>query len=255
MRTVVRLTIGVLAALAAASAASAEVHLTIQGGRVTLVAKDATVRQILAEWERVGRTKVINAERIAGGPLTLEMTNVPEQKALDMLLRSVSGVLLAPRAVAIDNLSAFERIIVMPPSAAPPPPATPPPASGQGAFQPPRAADDDQEERPNPGGGPQNRGPAFVFPQPQVVNPQAPNPPGALGGQTQQPTLVFPPQGVTGAPPPISAYPGVSPSATPAGVSVPGMVVPAPAAPPGQVVPAPAPMPGPGFPPPTRQGQ
>jgi len=31
-------------------------QLTIQDGRVSLIAKDATVRQILAEWARIGQT-------------------------------------------------------------------------------------------------------------------------------------------------------------------------------------------------------
>ena len=43
--------------MSVASTASADVQLTIQNGRVTLVAKDATVRQILAEWARVGQTQ------------------------------------------------------------------------------------------------------------------------------------------------------------------------------------------------------
>ena len=30
--------------------------------------------QILAEWARVGRTHVVNAERMTGGPLTLQLT-------------------------------------------------------------------------------------------------------------------------------------------------------------------------------------
>jgi hypothetical protein len=250
MRTLARLAFGALAVVGAASTASADVHLTIQSGRVTLIAKDATVRQILAEWERVGQTKVINADRIAGGPLNLEMTNVPEQQALDVLLRSVSGVVLAPRAgAAIDNLSAFERIIVMPPSIAPLPLNNPPPAIGQPPFQQQqRLADDDQDDRPTPGGGPQNRGgPVFVFPQPQNTNPQVPNlpmpnvPPGAFG-QQPQPTLVFPQPAMPGAPPPVIPYPGVATGTPPVGVSVPGMVAPAPAPPPGQ----------PGFPPPPR---
>ena len=50
------------------------------------MAKDATVRQILAEWARVGQTKIVNVERIPGGPLTLELNNVPEAQALDILL-------------------------------------------------------------------------------------------------------------------------------------------------------------------------
>jgi hypothetical protein len=245
IRTMVRGTFAILAVLTAASTASADVRLTIQGGRVTLIAKDATVRQILAEWERVGQTKVINAERIPGGPLNLELINVPEQKALDVLLRLVSGVVLAPRVGPIGNLSSFERIVVMTPSSGPPPSNNLPPAAGQAPFQQPRVADDDQEDRPNPG-GPQNRGgPVFAFPQPQVANPQMPNlPPVNPGSQAQQPPLVFPQQ----APPPVapsSVAPAGGPTGTgtmPVGVSVPGMVPAAPAPQPGQ----------PGFPPPPR---
>ena len=245
MRTLARLTFGVLAVIGAASTASADVHLTIRGGRVTLIARDATVRQILAEWERVGQTKVINADRIAGGPLNLELTNVPEQQALDVLLRSVSGVVLAPRAGTIDNLSAFERIIVMPPSVAPQPSNNTAPAIAQAPFQQPqRLADEDQDDRPNRGG------PVFAFPQPQTTNPQMPNlpmpnaPPGGFGGQQQQqqPALVFPQPAIPGAPPPVMPAPGVSTGQPAAGVSVPGMVAPAPSAVPGQ----------PGFPPPPR---
>src|ERR1700720_2870779 len=176
MRTLARLTFGFLAVVGIASTASADVHLTIQRGRVTLIARDATVREILAEWERVGHTKVINADRVAGGPLNLELTDVAEQKALDVLLRSVSGVVLAPRAGALDNLSTFERIIVMPPSVAPQPLNSPTAAAGPATFQQQRLADDDQDG-PTPGGVPQNRGgPVFVFPQPQNTNQQMPNP-------------------------------------------------------------------------------
>ena len=79
------LAVGAVALLLAGSRASAEVQLSIQNGRVSLVATDATVRQILTEWERVGQTKILNVERIQGGPLTLELTNGPEQEALDIL--------------------------------------------------------------------------------------------------------------------------------------------------------------------------
>ena len=58
------------ACLAVAPAARAEVQFSIRNGRVTIVAKDATIRQILAEWARVGKTKIVNAERIPGGPIT-----------------------------------------------------------------------------------------------------------------------------------------------------------------------------------------
>src|SRR5580765_4452320 len=90
-----------------ASAASADVQLTIQNGRVTLVAKDATVRQILSEWARVGQTKIVNVERIPGGPVTLELRDVPELEALDVLLRTLSGYMAAPRVSYTPDTSQF----------------------------------------------------------------------------------------------------------------------------------------------------
>src|SRR5436305_12131370 len=115
------------------AAASAEVRLTIQDGRVSLTAKDATLRQILAEWARVGQTKIVNGERVPGGPVTLQLTNVPEEQALDTLLRSLTGYVAAPRATTAANLSRYDRIVVMPtiaqaaaaPAAGPPPPMYP----------------------------------------------------------------------------------------------------------------------------------
>src|SRR5437899_119338 len=97
--------------LALCAPASAEVQLTIRDGRVTLAARDATVRQILSEWARVGQTRVVNVERIPGGPVTLQLNNVPEDQALDVLLRSVSGYMAAPRPVMVGNLSRYDRIL------------------------------------------------------------------------------------------------------------------------------------------------
>ena len=51
---------GIATLLVAASTASADVHVTMQNGHVSIVAKDATVRQILTEWARVGQTKIVN---------------------------------------------------------------------------------------------------------------------------------------------------------------------------------------------------
>src|SRR5437660_6269888 len=127
-------------AVAASSTASADVRLTIQDGRVSLVAKDATLRQILAEWAKVGQTKIVNAERVPGGPLTVQFTNVPEQQVLDTLLRTITGYVTQPREIGVANLSRFDRIVVMPTVAAPaagasavPAPTFPQP--GNPAFQ------------------------------------------------------------------------------------------------------------------------
>src|SRR5689334_18259953 len=80
-----------LLAITAATASAQQVQLTINNGRVTLMARDATLRQILTEWSRVGQTKIVNLERIPGGPLTLQLVDMPEDQALDVLLRSLSG--------------------------------------------------------------------------------------------------------------------------------------------------------------------
>jgi len=215
-----------------ASIASAEVKVSMQDGRVTIIAKDATLRQIMTEWARVGQTKVVNVERLPGGPMTLELTNMPEQQALDILLRSVSGYMTAPRAVADATLSQFDRVVVMPTSAAPRPAmaAQPAPTFAQPQFTPPpQMADDDvDDERPAPNvqvpnGFPNPRGPIFnTFPQPQVVTPGAN---GAAGVPQQQ----FPPQ---------QQQPATQPTAPFGGVAVPGMTVQPPQQPgqmPGQV--------------------
>src|SRR3954468_11207547 len=102
------------ASLAFALPANAEVQLSLRDGRVTLVARDATVRQILAEWARVGKTKIVNGERIPGGPLTLELKDVPEAEALDVLLRTLSGYIAAPRAALVADASLYDSILVMP---------------------------------------------------------------------------------------------------------------------------------------------
>ena len=216
--------------LAAGSTAFADVQLTIRNGQVSLVAKDATVRQILTEWARVGQTKIVNVERIPGGPITLELKDVPEQEALDVLLRSVSGYMAAPRATAVANASAFDRIIVMPTSAAPrapvgaaPPPVFPQPGMPGQFGQPTRQGEDDQDdERPMPGAVPPNRGPVFnTFPQPQIVNPQQPGMPAVVPG-----VLPFPQGGTpAGELPPATNPPGGQPTAPFGGAAVPGMIV------------------------------
>lgn len=230
MRVLRAAVFGAAAWTAATLPASAEVQLAMQDGRVTIVAKDATLRQILSEWARVGQTKVINIERVGGTPMTLQLTNVPEQEALDVLLRSVSGYLAAPRAASAPNLSRFDRILVMPTSVAPRVVAAPAAlAPAQPTFQPapavaaapPMPADpgDPVDERQQPATVtlPPPRGPVFsTFPAPQIVNPQT------------QPTTAAPPADQS-VPAPPASFPGSSQPNVPfGGTPRPGMVVPAP---------------------------
>jgi hypothetical protein len=234
------LTASVLVSLLAVSPAAADVQVTIQDGKVSVVAKDATLRQIMFEWARVGQTKVVNVDRIPGGPMTLELQSVPEDRALEILMRSLSGYLAAPRAVQSPTLSKFDRIVVMPTVAAARQPAAaasaaPAPVFQQTpTFQPPQVQPEDPDDQP-PGQNPAApRGPVFTaFPQPQVVNPNTGN---VVPGNGQ--STFVPPPGMNlpgAAPPQQQAAPGAMPT-VPVGVAVPGMMVPTPQPPgaPGQ---------------------
>ena len=90
-----------------------EVKLQVSNGRVTLQARDATVREILAEWARVGQVKIVNGEKVMGAPVTLELQGVPEAQALATLLRSVSGYMAAPKVQPAAAGSLYDRIIIM----------------------------------------------------------------------------------------------------------------------------------------------
>ncbi len=221
---------------AATPMAYADVQLTIGNGRVSLVAKDATVRQILTEWARVGQTKIVNVERIPGGPVTLELKDMPEDQALDLLLRSISGYVAAPRPVMVASASRFDRIVVMPTVAAPKPAVVSTPAAPTfNAAQPAAAPEEDPDDGPAPNVPPNPRGPVFnAFPQPRVVNPpqQPVAVPGAYPPQQQQAVPgAYPPQQQTD---PGAEPASGTPTMPPGSVSTPGMVAPAPAPGPGQ---------------------
>lgn len=100
-------------------AEAGEVHLSIQNGRVALSARDATLRQILVEWERVGGTRIVNRDRVPGTLLTLDFANVPEAQALATLLRPIAGYVAAQRLSTEGGASRYSRIILMPGEAAP----------------------------------------------------------------------------------------------------------------------------------------
>lgn len=257
MRTTLLLALVTGLSLMPLARASADVRITISDGLVSVDAKDATVRQILVEWARVGQTRVVNAERIAGAPVSLRLVRVPEAQALDILLRSVSGYLAAPRPVPIENASQFDRILVMPTSApprtavaAPVQAAAPPPA-----FQPPPGANpmdeiEMEDAGVQPPGLPVQRGPVF----PAFPNPVNGAPPGSPGSNFPTRGPAFPQAGnafpIPNSGPPPTASPN-QPFPTggqmPVGSAVPGgFVMPPGVSTPGMV--APVPQPGQGTP-------
>jgi len=209
----------------AASASAGELKLTMQNGRVTLIADNVPLRQILQEWARVGQTTIVNGDKLTGPAMTLQLIDTPEREALDILLRSAAGYIAAPRAVMVANAAAYDRITIMATSRAPA-------ASAQTAtaapptFQRPPVAIDNDDEPINVAMPPMQPQPANPNPMPfnpngnnnnqVVLNPANMVPPGGFqpgqpGQQPQQPLtsprpgMMAPPQ--NGAPNPYQPQP------------------------------------------------
>lgn len=222
----------VLSALMAAPAGAQQLKMAFNQGLVTIDATSVPVRTVLSEWGKLGGTKVVGAERVAGAPLTLKLVNVPEAQALEVVLRSAAGYMAAPRNGAT-GASIYDRILVLATSSAPPPPsgrAASPPAAAQRPtagtqraipprFAPPEPTEEEMDEEPED--DPQTPGqPVFTFP-----------PPGSAGqqfGGNGAPVITV--DQVTGAPqsitinPAMPAAPGTSGS--PGGFGVVGAPVP-----------------------------
>jgi len=201
------------------SASGQAITLEFKDGHVRLNAQNVPVSQILAEWARRGRTTIVNGERIPGPPVTLELNDVPEQQALDVVLRSASGYLVGARETALAGASAYDRILILPTSARPansaalPPTPTPvaqqipddlddndnaPPAQFPGAVVPPGA----RVQRPIVQAPPNNRPIAPQIPPPieavEANEPEnrpptaAPNNPFGVAPGTSRPGVINP---------------------------------------------------------------
>jgi hypothetical protein len=230
-----------------ARADAQQMTLQIQNGIVTLDAQNVSIRQILAEWARIGGARIVNGEKVMGGPVTLQLNGVPERQALDTILRGVSGYMLASRQAGSVGASAFDRILILPTSAAPrttTAPGNPGFVPRQMPIQRPEPVEtevieDDDHDEPEPGdpdaaaeGGEEEA----VEPQPGANprfqrRPTFPNPMGAQG----QP---FGPQGVFPGPAqpiqsedevPLGQPPATGPLNVPPGASAtPGVISPVP---------------------------
>ena len=121
VRPIPLILVAVVMAWCAVPTAHADIQFSIRDGRVVLVASDATIADIMAEWAKIGHTKIVNADKLPKDVVTLELRNVSERQVLDILLRTTSGFIAALRDIGDPNASLFDRIIIMPPSVAPPP--------------------------------------------------------------------------------------------------------------------------------------
>jgi hypothetical protein len=162
---------------AASSAAAQELKISMANGRVTLVATDVPLRQILAEWARIGDTRIVNGDKLSGPPLTLQLVDYPEGRALDVLLREAAGYMAAPRAMDQPGASMYDRILILPTSRAPAATATTTPAPFNRNLMPqpmPVPVDDDDGEPADQGPVP----PPGMMPQASPVPGPQPFPPG-----------------------------------------------------------------------------
>jgi hypothetical protein len=192
---------------AASTASAQELKLTLNNGLVTVIADEVPVSRILSEWSRLGQTKIVNGEKLMT-VVSLQLVDVPERKALDIILRTASGYMAAERPTHVAGASAYDRIMILPFSKPPAAPAipvnnVPPPFSPRPMPQPQPM--DDEPVMP-PGMGPQPTGP----------QPQAPTLPGvspAPGGQ--QPQMTAPRPGQLPTPGPQQPVPFGSPAAPP----------------------------------------
>lgn len=179
-----------LALLWPAGASAGPVSVRFELGFVTVSAQSASLREVLSEWARQGQTRFVNAERIpSAGPVTLELTHVPEKQALEVLLRSASGYVAAPRAMGAPGASSYDRVLIMPTSsgvqAGPVPPRTAPrPPVFTPPVQPPMPPDDQEPTNVAAPGTP--GGEVTEDTDDQPTSPQFPTFPGPAGQQPPQ---------------------------------------------------------------------
>lgn len=207
---------------AAGARLRAEVRVSMHDGRVSLSAKDATLKDILEAWSAAGHTSFMHLDSVnMPERLTLELNDVSESDALALLLRPLSGYITVKRTAMVPNASAFDRVVLLPVSvgnqntavintAATPPRVVPPPLAPQPSAPPPRTVIVNGVSRiVGPNGA--------LVEDDQIDAPPPRAPQGFTRGDA-------PPQA-----PPTQQPPTSTPTPAPVGSSVPGVVTPPPA--------------------------
>jgi hypothetical protein len=90
-----------------------DLELSFNNGRVTIIATNVQIEKILTKWTQVGGTAFIDANAMKNQPVTLTLRNVPESEALRILLRAVTGYVVAPWSEKKIGLSSFRRVLIM----------------------------------------------------------------------------------------------------------------------------------------------
>lgn len=89
-----------------------KLDISFNAGRVTILAENVTLAEILAEWSRKGGSKIVNAEQLRGAPVMLtEFKDQPEAHVLRTLLREAPGYGAAMRA-ATPGASTVQTVFI-----------------------------------------------------------------------------------------------------------------------------------------------
>ena len=146
-RYVAGVVLGVLVAGGASVAAAEELRIAIGGGRITLIADDATLGDALAAWARAGGTRFTGAEPIEATPMSLHLVDVDEAQALRWLLRPAAGYVAVGRARSAHDASRYERVEIRATLVPPRPLAAHDRQTGSEPGQPPSELEAAQRER------------------------------------------------------------------------------------------------------------
>ena len=75
-----------------------DVVVTLHDGLAGITARDAAVSDVLEAWSRAGGTTIVNGELLRSARLTLQVVDMPEEQALDVVLRSAIGYVARRRS-------------------------------------------------------------------------------------------------------------------------------------------------------------
>ena len=106
----------IVCSLLTASIAHAQtpaLRLTMRDGRVTLSAHDVPIAELLREWSRVGQTRIVNGDQMPATRVTIDLADVNEREALEIILRSAAGFIAVPRPSTRPGPSAYDRVAIL----------------------------------------------------------------------------------------------------------------------------------------------
>lgn len=177
-------------------------EVSFQDGKVTIVAENVTVREVLQEWGRKGGSRIVNADKLSGAPVPLlEFRDEPEAAVLRSLLRDVPGYGAAPRIAPDASSSTIAAVFIL--ASRTVPVASGPAAAAPVAQAPPQA--------------PQPPAPQLV-PPPVIPSPDSEIPPARQIGELPPST----PGGSGSTNPNLRSGPGGTVTSTIPGVVIPG---------------------------------